>query len=365
MAEKKMFVFVLADLQSGGTQRVVSSLANYWSKTGNEVTVITLAERDSDFFKLSAAIKRIVIGGQRDSNSLVTGIVANISRIILIRNALKDLNARTAVGMICQTNILLVIAGLGLKTRIIISERNDPKRQSFGRAWDFLRRRIYPLADLVTANSREAVISLEAFVPKHKLEFLPNPVAFSSMNKDGKSPENRIIAVGRLHPQKAHDILISAFAKLIPKYPDWHLEILGEGDERLALSNLIKRFDLERSVTLSGRVENVMERLSRAKIFALPSRHEGTPNALLEAMAAGVAPVVSDASSGALEYVEHQINGLVVPVDDVDVLAKALCQLTENDKERQTYARKSISKVEHLSLPEVASYWESIIEQSR
>jgi GalNAc-alpha-(1->4)-GalNAc-alpha-(1->3)-diNAcBac-PP-undecaprenol alpha-1,4-N-acetyl-D-galactosaminyltransferase len=355
---------VLADLNSGGTQRVVSNLANYWSGTGKKVTVITLSDQQTDFFKLSPAVMRISIGGQENSFSILSGLAANFRRIKLLRVTLKKLKAESAIGLIGQTNILLTLAGLGLETKIIISERNDPRRQSLGRLWNFLRRNIYPLADLVTANSQEIVKALEAFVPKHKLAYLPNPVVFSGPADTGLSQQNRIIAVGRLHHQKAHDILISAFARITPLHPDWSLEIVGDGDQHNALHNQISELGLEDRIALTGRVENVQARLAEAKIFALPSRFEGTPNALLEALAEGLPAIVSDASAGALEFVKHRQNGLVVPVDDISALSQALILMIEDESLRQAYGESSRLMVEQMSLPKVAAEWEKVLQLS-
>jgi GalNAc-alpha-(1->4)-GalNAc-alpha-(1->3)-diNAcBac-PP-undecaprenol alpha-1,4-N-acetyl-D-galactosaminyltransferase len=361
--QRETIVFVIADLQSGGTQRVVSILANYWSQNGKAITVVTLSGPETDFFKLSVGVDRISLGGQTNSSSFFSGLAANLRRIRLLRMGLQKLQAKYAIGLISHTNILLTLAGLGLKTKIIISERNDPRRQSLGRVWDFLRRFVYPLADLVTANSREVVTALGLFVPEHKLAYLPNPIVEFSLPEQGNPGSRLIIAVGRLHYQKAHDILISAFAIVASRYSDWRLEILGEGRERDVLQKQINDLGMIGKVTLTGRVRNVAEHLTKASIFALPSRFEGTPNALLEAMSVGIAPVISDATAGALEYVEDQINGLIVPVEDVDSLANAFFQLIENDTIRRDFGKRSIAKVQHLSLAEVARIWQTTIDK--
>jgi GalNAc-alpha-(1->4)-GalNAc-alpha-(1->3)-diNAcBac-PP-undecaprenol alpha-1,4-N-acetyl-D-galactosaminyltransferase len=367
MAKVEMYVdriiLVISDLQSGGTQRVVSSLANYWVRVGKKVTVITFSTPEDDFFRLSNPVERISIGGQKDSSSFLSGLVSNLRRIRRLRDTLETLKADLAIGLIGHTNILLTLAGMGLKTKIIISERNDPRRQSIGRLWDFLRQKIYPYADLVTSNSREVVTALEDFVPGRKLAYLPNPVSIPDSERPHPPRQNKIVAVGRLHHQKAHDILIPAFAKLSGKHPDWRLEIVGEGGERPALQHQIDSLGMAKKITLAGRVQNVEERLAKSKIFAMPSRYEGTPNALLEALSLGIPAVISDASAGALEYVRNGESGLIVPVNDIDGLEEALCKLVEDDNLRQAFADRSTAMVEHLSLPKVAEVWESILDQ--
>jgi GalNAc-alpha-(1->4)-GalNAc-alpha-(1->3)-diNAcBac-PP-undecaprenol alpha-1,4-N-acetyl-D-galactosaminyltransferase len=358
----KDIVLVVADLSAGGTQRVVTNLANYWMTHGKNITVITLAGPETDFFELSDQIQRIVIGRQADSNSFIGGIFANIRRVWALRCHIKLIRPDVCIGFIGQTNILLTLAGLGLTTRTVISERNDPRRQSLGYMWDILRRRIYPLAGLVTANSREVVKALETFVPPGKLAYLPNPVSNLDDELAGSDQTNKVIAIGRLHYQKGHDILIEAFANIAPRHPDWNLDIVGEGDMQAALQTQISTHRLEERITLTGRVRDVQNRLSAAKIFALPSRFEGTPNALLEALSQGLPAIVSDASAGALEFVHHQQNGLIVPVDDVDALSRALTHMIKDEALRQEFAVKSKKMVKKLSLPNVAAEWERVLQ---
>jgi GalNAc-alpha-(1->4)-GalNAc-alpha-(1->3)-diNAcBac-PP-undecaprenol alpha-1,4-N-acetyl-D-galactosaminyltransferase len=353
--------FVVADLESGGTQRVVTNLANHWSKKGRNITVITLANAESDFFNLLPAVRRIVIGGQDNSSSFLAGLAANFQRIRNLRKTLRDLKPKYTVAFIAQTNILTILAGIKLKTKIIISERNDFRKQSVGRIWDVLRKRFYPMADLVTANSQDVVAAMASFVPEAKLAFLPNPIALFAGDPDKVKKNNVILNVGRLHEQKGHADLINAFARIADEHEDWTLEILGEGSERGNLETLISRLGLEGRVILKGRVTDVENYLFRAKIFAMPSRYEGTPNALLEALSAGLPSVISDATAGALEYVKHGESGYVHPVYSVDALAHLLGKLIDNPAIRKKFAVAGKQSVEHLSLEKVTETWEQVI----
>jgi GalNAc-alpha-(1->4)-GalNAc-alpha-(1->3)-diNAcBac-PP-undecaprenol alpha-1,4-N-acetyl-D-galactosaminyltransferase len=354
-------VLVLADLAAGGTQRVVTTLANYWAENGRPISVITLAEPGTDFFKLSDKVERVAVGGQLDSDSVVYGVVANLSRIKSLRREMVRINAKVCIGFIGQTNILLTLAGLGLSSRIIISERNDPRQQSLGRLWDFLRHKVYPLADMVTANSREVVTALEEFVPSKKLRYLPNPVNLVHVQPKLSDRLDKIIAVGRLHHQKAHSVLITAFASISEQHPSWQLEILGEGDQRASLEALISDLGLTGKVSLPGRVKDVESHLAKASIFVLPSRFEGTPNALLEAISFGLPTVISDASVGALEFVKDQESGFVVPVENSEALAEALVELINNKSLRQKFVGSAFQQIKRLGVQAVAREWEAAL----
>ena len=123
--------------------------------------------------------------------------------------------------------------------------------------------------------------------------------------------QQKIAAVGRLHRQKGFDLLIEAFALIADRHPAWNLDIFGEGPEREQLQSLIARHRLSNRVTLRGVVTEIDLPLHEAGLFVMPSRYEGFPNALLEAMACGL-PCVGT-SVGGVPEVLGQDAGLLVP----------------------------------------------------
>jgi glycosyltransferase involved in cell wall biosynthesis len=101
--------------------------------------------------------------------------------------------------------------------------------------------------------------------------------------------------------------------------------------------------------------------MQRASIFALPSRFEGMPNALLEAMAAGLPSVVTNASPGPLEMVTDQIHGLVVPTDNPSCFAAALKSLIESPERRANYGQAAQAKLRSLDWSVVEPHWRSVL----
>jgi glycosyltransferase involved in cell wall biosynthesis len=253
--------------------------------------------------------------------------------------------------------VLAILACCGLKVHLTISERNDPTRQRLGGPWDQLRRLLYPRADLVTANSRSAIEALATFVPGHKLAYLPNPVR--QPRDDDTAPGERpfVLNIGRLTTQKAQDVLIDGFALFADDNPDWDLAIIGEGPLGSALIQQADRLGLAGRVKFIGRTEDPFPYYRAAAIFALPSRHEGLPNVLLEAMTCAVACIISETSGGALEYVTDGISGLVIPSDNADALCKALLQLAAAPALRRRLGEAGQERVSHLTGPEVSEIW--------
>jgi GalNAc-alpha-(1->4)-GalNAc-alpha-(1->3)-diNAcBac-PP-undecaprenol alpha-1,4-N-acetyl-D-galactosaminyltransferase len=352
---------VISRIDSGGAQRVLTTLANAWVERGLRLCIITMAGPESDFFRLDPRITRLTIGGLGPSDSAIGRIARNLGRIISLRRAIRRANAPTVMAFIGVMNILTVLAAVGLGLRVVISERNDPARQSLGRVWDILRRIVYPLADTVIANSRGAIDTLGAFVPGHKLAFAPNPLVLRTMPATVDRAPLTILAVGRLTHQKAYDILLQAFAQIFENVPAWHLVVLGEGELEGALKRQARRLGVASRIDWIGRANNPFPYYAGADIFALPSRYEGTPNALLEAMSMGLPAIVSDASTGPLDFIEDAVSGLVVPVDDVDALAVALTKLTADAKMRRRLGAAARTRVSTNALPHALAVWTRIL----
>jgi glycosyltransferase involved in cell wall biosynthesis len=354
-------VLAIADLGSGGAQQVLSQLANRWAAEGRRVGVITLAGPEDDFFKLSERVTRIVVGGIGDAANPLDALRRNLQRIAALRAALKRFNGSAAVGFIGPMNVLLLLAARGLGYRVVVCERNDPARQSFGRAWDLLRRWLYRFADTVTANSRGALEAMRRYVSAEKLVFLPNPVRRAANVGVSGNREPVFLNVGRLHRQKGQDLAIAAFARVAEELPDWRLVIIGDGGARAELERAIAAAGLRGRVELTGRIDDPFDWYRRAAVFVFPSRYEGQPNALVEAMSGGLPVIASDDVSAHRDLVTSGIEGLLVPGEDVQALADAMRALAEAPARRSAMGEAAARKVEPYALDNVVAAWNAVI----
>lgn len=362
MTVKGGVILVIADMGSGGAQQVVSQLAGHWAAAGRRVGLLTLAASDTDFFKVDGKVERHFVGGIGASHSLVERLTRNVRRVLAIRRALRAFNGDTAIGFVAPTNVLLILASCGLGLRVVVSERNDPARQSFGTFWDFLRRLLYRRADLVSANSRSALQTLRAYVPDEKLVYLPNPLrsALTSPVQDG-AREPIILNVGRLHRQKGQDLLIRAFAATAAELPGWRLCIVGEGGERANLQGLISSLSLDGRVELVGQTVDPFVWYRRASIFAFPSRFEGTPNALLEAMSCGLPVAVSDMAPSVLELVRDGHEGLVASGEDVGSISRAIRVLAQDESLRARLGAAASALASRFAPPAALQAWDKAL----
>ena len=344
---------VISDLGSGGAQRVLLHLVEAWHKEGHRITVITLASPEQDFFRLPKGVHRIAIGGVANSRGLLAGLLANCGRVWRLRRALREAGAPIAIAFVAQSAVLTVLASIGLPLRVVASERNDPGHQTLGPIWNWLRRFAYRRADLVTANSRGVVEVLADFVPRGRLAFLPNPLPEPPACEPAQMAAPTILSVGRLTHQKAHDVLLRAFARFAAGRPDWRLAIMGEGLEEIRLRELASRLEVSGKVDWLGRRDDPYPFLRACRIFVLASRHEGMPNALLEAMSCALPCIVSDSSPGPLELVQDEFNGLVVPVDDAEALACAIERLAANQSFAEALGKQAKDTIK-IHAPEAA-----------
>lgn len=338
---------------------MVTNLANHWAAAGRRIAVITFADTDADYFALDPRVDRIISGGVGASHSVIGAATANLRRIKALRASLRNVRASTALAFIGATNVLTILAAAGLGLTVIISERNDPARQSLGRPWDILRRLVYRYADLVTANSKSALATLANYVPDRKLRLAHNPVLAPDPLPE-RAPEPMILTVGRLVPQKSQSELVDAFAQIAPEFPDWTLMIVGDGPDEKRLKAQATDLGLSDRITFAGRTDP-WPFYARASIFALATQYEGTSNALLEAMTMGVPPVVSSASGGDLGLVVDGEDGLVTSAHTENSLVEVLRKLATDADLRRQLGRAAANEASKFDLATVVGDWEKLV----
>ena len=395
-------ILICNSLDAGGIERVVSTLANEWSRRGRKVSVITLHDRRR-FFKLDPAVHHIIV--DKVGLTRLAEILKNLkTRLLEIRRAnllffiifgsrlyyflaekfyrlnfflflqyeawalrrvLRHVHSPVVVAFGTSVNVITLRACKGMKRRIIISERNDPRRLVRYRMWDEMWRIYYGRADLVTANTRGALREIADYVEQQKMAFVPNPLVLPNGNGGANGhvlkDEPFILTVGRLVQDKAHDILLDAFRRAGDDLSGWRLAVIGDGRLRNYLQALADDLGVAGRVEWHGIVPDPRAFYSKACIFALPSRVEGMPNALLEAMSFGLPVVVSDGAPGPLELVEDGVTGLVVPVNDPSALATALKRLAGDKALRQRLGEAARERVSEYELPRALAAWESLL----
>ena len=270
---------------------------------------------------------------------------------------------RRVVSFLSRTNMRICSALWWRDCHLVVSERNDLRKQQLPFPWPSFRRLLYRRADVLTANTSGVMDSLVPLFQVRQLALLPNPLPVVPAAVGSAGDRQGFVTVARLVPQKGIDVLIRALAQTSGAAQDWTLTLVGDRPERAALEQQVQQAGLEEKVHFLGFRSDPQTFLLKAGVFVLPSRFEGMPNALLEAMAMGLAVVVTDASPGPLEVVEDGVSGLVVPSDDPFALAEALDRLAVDPALRESLGAAARDTLRELDWPVVGPIWESLVDQ--
>jgi len=364
MSVTPALAIVISDLGGGGAQRVLVQMLEAWQARGHRLAVITLSSRRSDFFKLPTGVTRISLNATDSSSGFFDALKKNAYRISKIRCALKQVNPDVVISFIGTTNVLTVIASLSLRMKVVISERNDPSRQSLGRLWDFLRKKLYPLADIVTANSSVALDVMSDYVSASQLMLVPNPISLPDKVEGKTFLQPQFLAVGRLYHQKAYDVLIRAVAESHIRDYGWGVTILGDGPLAHDLHSLADELGVSELITWEGQVVDPYPYYNSASVFVMPSRYEGVPNALLEAMSMGMPCIVSDSIEGVSTLITHGVSGLVAKAEDHQQLAQMMDSVIMLPDKGRSIGIKGKQKVlSSMSMQKAVSSWQYVFNK--
>jgi UDP-glucose:polyglycerol phosphate glucosyltransferase len=370
--------------RSGGTERIVSLKANWLVEHGYEVTILTTIEKEiRPFYPLSEKIKLHALHidnlaevrkqqSQKDVLSSIKNIFLSFRRHRLLKKRLSEYIRNHPCDYLSTLIHCNFIPGMKDGSRKIneihvASITNDSGGNSFFRFILSLRKwyqarsykDYYRIVDLTKTD-----VMIRGNLPN--MMVIPNFITVDIPAVKSQSDHKKVISVGRLHISKGYDFLFAAWALVIRKHPDWHLDIYGGVDEdkgkeyylRLADDNGVGAF-----VTLNAPVQNIVDKYVESSFYVMSSRYEGFGLVLTEAMACGLPCVSYDCDCGPREIIAHGEDGLLVDkVGDVEGLAKAMIYMIEHPEERKRMGQNAARNVQRFSIDNVMSKWVEVLK---
>lgn len=330
---KILFVCRMFDQVAGGVERMSILLMNALVERGHDVSLFTWDDPDArPFYPMHESIRwhRLNMGDPSRSASAAL----RFSRMVAFRKYSAALQPDVVVAFQHGAFLFAALSLVGRGIPVVLAERNAPDRL------DHTREGRHRGTMFLTMRMAAAVtVQFDTYVQRYpenlraRIVAISNPVyrAEGFATPDGDKPRRTLLSVGRLSYQKNYAALVRAFAAVAGRFPDWQLRIVGDGEERKALEELAEGLGVATRVALPGAVRDVSAEYRAADLFCLPSRWEGFPNALAEAMAHGLPVVGYRSCAGMSELVTPGRDGSLADGNgDPAALSAALKALMED-----------------------------------
>lgn len=346
MNEKKV-ILVTAGMAGGGTERVIAVLANYLIEKKHAVTIL-MTSREDVAYELHEDVRVVAIGKSTGGSP-----VKRMKRILDLHQYFRQDKSQAIVSFGTETNLFSLLAHVGVKNKLIVSERNDPNQCGY----PHLRNLVYRMADRLVFQTEEARLCFPKKIADRGV-VIPNPLAKNMVSVFTGERSHDIVAVGRLEPQKNHKMLLRAFALFDRKYPDYRLVLYGEGFLLEELKALAEELHIADKVVFAGFTQEVEKRIQGSAMYVLSSDYEGISNSLMEAMALGLPVVSTDCPiGGSAMLIQDKESGMLTPVGDAKAFADAMCYMAE-DKARAAVMGKRAEYVKQAySVENICRKW--------
>lgn len=373
----KLMYCIRGLFNSGGMERIITQKMNYLNKKYNyDIYIITTDQHNKEkFFYLNEKIKHIdlkinylddlkknffkripiFLYKQKNHEKKLKNIINEIKPDILIslgdeeRNfiyKLKNKNLKIIKEIHFNKNYMLQNKDKNFLYTLKNYYMDFKMKQSVNKYDEFI---------VLTKEDKE-------LWRNKKIKVIPNFI--NDIPKKSSNCENKkIISVGRLEYQKGYDILIDVWNIISKKYPDWILEVYGEGAEREKLQNKINKLGLEKLFLLKGVVKNIQDKYLESSIYVMSSRFEGMPMVLLEAMSFGLPVISFTCPCGPKDIIKENKDGFLVPFGNIELMAEKIEELILDEEKRKLFGKNARKNVQRFSQDKIMNQWKKLFEK--
>ena len=364
----------------GGAERVIIDKANFLSCSGHDVMLVSYEQGDHCVpYQLNTSVQI------RDLNCrfFTLSSFPLYKRLFLFfqyKNRFENRLHNVILEYKPQT-IVLASDWLFLLNNVLGAAHSIPVVAEFHNAYNFITKRIgntgnrfmagftrlYYLHCLKNFKRCASLVVLTENDARHwrnhseNVVVIPNPVTFYPDKVDDvQKEEGRILCVGRLNAQKRIDRLIKAFSMVADKYPEWHVDVYGEGELRDSLQMQINSCHLESRFILHGATKDIYNEYKKSQMLVLCSEYEGWGLVLVEAMSCGIPCVSFNCPSGPEEIIDDRITGLIAENGNIKDLAMKIEWMIIHDKERKIMGKEARRVAAKYRKSVIMKEWERV-----
>lgn len=345
---------------SGGTERVLTTKVNWLCQQPEiDIYIISLIEDAVPFFPLDGKVKRVFLYPEEYQEQL--------------DNALRKIKPDVTVGVAGRSCTLLPKMEDG-SAKILEFHYTKNFLVNFVRALHHIRFRQIHLLKMRWMQWKLARLAkrydcfvgltardVELWGKPSNMTYVYNPLSFRSERKS-TCLNHKIIAVGSITPVKGMDQLVKAFGLIAERYPDWSVDIYGNGQERDYLERLIEENKVQSQITVFDPVSDIGDRLVEASIYAFPSRSDGFGLVITEAMECGLPTVAMNCPCGPFEILSD-CSGIIVPHMDIEAFARALAKLMDDEALRIKMGQAAQREVSRFYPDAIMPQWLKIFQE--
>lgn len=349
--------FLVNDINAnGGVERVIITLANYFVREYKyKVVIISRGEKNNNsIYEIDNNIDTVYLNYKlKRGNSLYVCL----DELLFLRKKLINIEVDVIITTTTFHNLYFSIMKPFLNFKVIASHHEEFSSDTD--KWNRLKKIFYRNLDgIVTLTNSDYEIYKKYNSNSY---IIPNPLPYKRKYLYDESSK-KIITVGRLSIEKSIDYSIRAFSKLVDKYPEWKLEIVGDGDDKDRLLELITKLNLISRVEITGFCNNIIEKYKEAAFSVLTSQKEGFGCVLIESNAIGV-PVISFDNVGPKEIVENNINGFLVEKNNENELVEVMEKMISDNNLRERLSKEAYKKAGQYSINKICSKWNRILKE--